>query len=184
MIPSGRMVGGVHKRSVQSPGHDPSSDPCTSGDDDRTPESAQRFARRPNDTEESTMSASSGRGSIARISPLRSAALTLCVLCALLGCRSVPREAANPTCPGDQVLAVRNETGEALDVYMSRPGGGKMVLGSVGPGRTEFVLPALQPGTKGGRGFQGRSSNGQWVFGRKARQLTFDVECAKGADAF
>ena len=126
------------------------------------------------------MSPYGGRGWPAhcRFSRLLQTAVTLCVCWAPLACRSVPREAANPTCTGDQVLAVRNETGEALDVYMTRPGGGSMVLGSVGPGRTEFILPPLTPPTAGGRGFQGRRSNGQWVFGSRRRQLTFEVECA------
>ena len=114
-----------------------------------------------------------------RFSRLLPTAVTLCVLFAPLGCRTVPRETANPTCTGDERVAVRNETGELLDVYMLRPGS-TMLLGTVGPGRTDFILP---PGTGVQRGFQGRKSNGQWVsaaFGGKGKQLGFEVECAKG----
>ena len=57
-----------------------------------------------------------------RFSRLLPTAVTLCVLFAPLGCRTVPRETANPTCTGDERVAVRNETGELLDVYMLRPG--------------------------------------------------------------
>jgi len=108
-------------------------------------------------------------------------AITLCVLLAPLACRTVPRERANPTCTGDELVAVRNETGEVLDVYLLRPGS-SMLLGTVGPGRTDFLLP---PRTGIQRGFQGRRSNGQWVsgaFGGKGKQLAFEVECAKGED--
>ena len=109
------------------------------------------------------------------------AVAALLALCVPLACRSAPREreSANQVCEGKELLAVRNETGDALDIYMM--GEGKNLnLGTAGPGRTEFILP---PRTAGGRGFQGRRPNGDVVFGSaRRRQLTFEVECAKVAD--
>jgi hypothetical protein len=124
------------------------------------------------------MSPYGGRGWPAhcRFSRMLRTTVTLCVLWAPLACRSVPRERANPTCTGDEFLAVRNETGELVEVYMVRPGS-RVSLGTAGAGRTEFTLP---PGTARGSGFQGRRSNGDWVFGARGRQLTFVVECAQG----
>jgi hypothetical protein len=90
-----------------------------------------------------------------------------------LGCHRTDPSTASRDCVGGEQLIVRNETGEAVDVYSNA-----QMLGSAAPGRTEFILPAdtLR------RAFRGRRSSGQWItatYGGQARrsELTFEVVC-------
>ena len=95
-------------------------------------------------------------------------------------CRSAPR--APDPCLGTPYLAVRNETGDAMDIYMVR-GGSRQVLGTVGQGRTELGLP---PEAAGKVSFQGRRvRDGRWIaraFGGRDDQARLDmsVECSGG----
>ena len=57
-----------------------------------------------------------------------------------LACRSASPPRANEPCLGKEILAVRNETGETIEVYMMR-GGTSQIIGSAGAGRTELDLP-------------------------------------------
>jgi hypothetical protein len=77
-------------------------------------------------------------------------------------------------------LAVRNETGESIDVYMVRDGTAQ-IIGSAGAGRTELELP---PTAGRGAYYQARRSrDGQILAGMTARRfgdrLQLQVECRR-----
>ena len=98
-----------------------------------------------------------------------------------LACRSAAPPRAGEPCLGKEILAVRNETGETIEVYMVR-GGTSQIIGSAGAGRTELDLP---PGADRGVYYQTRRArDGQILAGMTARQygdrLQLQVECLRG----
>ena len=91
-----------------------------------------------------------------------------------LGCSSAPRR---EVCLGQEYLVVRNETGESVDIYMTR-GSLSHIVGTVGTGRTELSFPRSDQ--KGY--FRGRlSRNGRWIQVSKvnaASRFDIQVECS------
>ena len=109
---------------------------------------------------------------------MRTMAGALAAMClGAMACRSAPR--APETCLGDEVLAVRNDTGESLDIYEVR-GGTYRIIGTAGAGRTEFALPVetLHASSFSAR----RTRDGRWMtraFGGRygSSRIAIQVEC-------
>lgn len=64
----------------------------------------------------------------------------LLALALAVACQSAPSPRPTP-CNGPEVLVVRNETGEPVDVYALRGLDPIVNVGTAGTGRTEFPLP-------------------------------------------
>jgi ABC-type sugar transport system ATPase subunit len=92
-----------------------------------------------------------------------------------LACSSAPRR---EVCLGQEYLVVRNETGESVDIYMTR-GSLSHIVGTVGTGRTELSFPGYD---REGY-FRGRlSRNGRWIQASKtnaASRFDIQVECSE-----
>ncbi len=97
----------------------------------------------------------------------------LCVV-GSIACSTTPRPDDSPACTGDRVVAVRNEAGYRVEVYLV-DGTIRRPLGSAGPGRTELTLPLGAEGYFQARRQSAPSGTG-WVRGRGSG-ISFEVEC-------
>lgn len=94
-----------------------------------------------------------------------------------IGCHAAPKPVETAPCVGTPYLMVRNATGAAVEVYGS--GTTPYLIGTAGPGPTEFTLP---PSVDPKGYFRARRPDGQWIvpaFGgqRDASRITFQVQC-------
>jgi|SRR5688572_25787518 len=108
---------------------------------------------------------------------VRATTIALASVClGTAACRSAPRPPE--ICLGNEVLAVRNDTGESVDIYETR-GGISRIIGTAGAGRTEFAVP---PAPERG-GYRGRRTrDGQWItraFGGRygSSRIRLQIEC-------
>jgi hypothetical protein len=95
------------------------------------------------------------------------------VLLALAGCHNAAPASRPATCAGTQALVVRNESREAVDVYVVTGPTSFQLIGTAATGHSELALP---PGIDRGATFRVRRGDGGWITTRD-KQITFNVEC-------
>jgi hypothetical protein len=111
-----------------------------------------------------------------RVPSAAARALALLGLCVLgqIACTTTPKARESRDCSGDRVVAVRNEAGYWVEVYLI-DGSIQRILGTAGPGRTELTLPPGAEGYFQARRQGARSGTG-WLR-RRGSRVSFDVEC-------
>ena len=83
-----------------------------------------------------------------------------------------------PSCPGEERLAVENNTRGEVEVYMYRPSQRNgMWLGVAVAGRSSMALP---PDVPRDARFSARLPNGRGVQSRMTSVVQFAVECPRG----
>ena len=85
--------------------------------------------------------------------------------------------AVRPSCPGEERLAVENNTRDQIEVYMSRPSQRSgLWLGTAVAGRSFLALPPEVPSNAR---FYARLPNGRGVDNSMTSAVQFKVECPR-----